>query len=95
VVTPVVVEGSAAGVRARKTLPRVVSDWLIKRVSRSLRRSWRAKVCGFEVDIMFDWSCYMSDDEVWYFDNLSEPARSTRLSLPQYLALLSACFHVT
>ena len=25
----------------------------------------------------------------------SEPARSTRLSLPQYLALLNACFQVT
>ncbi len=37
------------GDSARKTLPRVVSDWLMRRVSRSRRRSWRAKVCGFEV----------------------------------------------
>lgn len=79
------------GDSARKTLPRVVSDWLMSRVSRSRRRSWRAKVCGLEV---VDGSVCMGRG-LWYFERRSEPARSTRLSLPQYLALLSACFHVT
>ena len=85
----------AEGARARKTLPRVVSDWLIKRVSRPRRRSYRAKVCGLEVDMLDVSGCCIIDVDVWYFDKRSEPARSTRLSLPQYLALLSACFHVT
>lgn len=78
-------------VSARKTLPRVVRDWLIKRVSRSRRRSWRANVCGLLVDEVAGCVSF----GIWYLVKRSEPARSTRLSLPQYLALLRACFQVT